>query len=365
MERVRILVIGAGVIGLSVGCKLLDIADDIVIIEKEDSFGRHTSSRNSEVIHSGIYYTPGSLKARLCTKGRKLLYNYLSDHKISHRRCGKLVVATSKEELPALYQLYKNGLASGVEDLSIIGAEECRRIIPEVKAVMALNVPGTGIMDTHAYMKSLKQEFENRGGFIMFSREVIDIKFTEEGYLVQLDDGEELLVERLINCSGLHSEQLLNLLGVDTEAAGLKLHWCKGEYYKTTQKFEIDRLIYPLPDPSGSYLGIHLTLNLAGEIRFGPNAYYTDKLDYSMTDDHRKEFIDAISKYLKIEVEILHADDTGIRAKLQGEGEKFRDFHIKQEFDLGLPGFINLSGIESPGLTCSLAIGEYVRDITV
>jgi L-2-hydroxyglutarate oxidase LhgO len=363
MEKVKILIIGAGCVGLAIGEELSRHYEDVVIVEMEASYGRHTSSRNSEVIHSGIYYPQHSLKAELCLKGRKLLYNYLAANKIAHKKCGKLVVAVSEPEIPALRELQANGIRNGVTDLEILTADECKELALEVKAVAGMLVPCTGIMDTHGFMRAMKIKFEANDGFLLFDTEVMAIQQTADGYLVTCNNDEQFLAETLINAAGLECETIASQAGIDTEAAGLKLHWCKAEYFKTSQKFQLDKLIYPLPDPTGMYLGIHLTLNLAGEVRFGPSAYYVDNLDYGMDEKYKQDFIDSVSQYLNIDTEKLHPDDTGIRPKLQAAGEGFRDFYIKEESKRGLPGFINLMGIESPGLTSCLAIAQYVATL--
>ena len=349
--------------GLAVGFELSKHFDDVVIVEKEDSYGRHTSSRNSEVIHSGIYYPNGSLKAKLCLEGRILMYEYLKEKCIPYRQCGKLVIAATAAELPALKTLKENGIRNGVEDLEIINKGECKKLAPEVIAEKAMVVPCTGILDTHRYMQHLKVDFEENDGFILFDMEVINITKDDDRYIVAFSNGEEFKTEFLINCAGLECENIARYTGIETINEGLKIHWCKAEYFKTTERFSFDRLIYPMPDPTGMYLGIHLTLNLAGEIRFGPSAYYVNELHYGMDDTNKQTFIDSVSKYLRIDTEKLHPDDTGIRPKLQGEGEGFRDFYINEETEKGLKGFINLMGIESPGLTASLAIGKYVKEL--
>ncbi|MCF7918461.1 MAG: NAD(P)/FAD-dependent oxidoreductase [Candidatus Cloacimonetes bacterium] len=363
MEEVKILIIGAGCVGLAVGLELSRRFEDVLIVEKEDSYGRHTSSRNSEVIHSGIYYPQNSLKTELCIQGRELMYEYLQDKNIPHRRCGKLVIATEDAEIPALLALRDNGIKNGVTGLEIIDKQACRELAPEVIAEKALLVPCTGILDSHRFMQQMKIDFEAEGGFILFDMEVMAIEKTASGFIVTFNDGEKFLTEYLINCAGLQCEEIARFAGINTTAAGLNIHWCKAEYFKTTETFGFDKLIYPLPDPTGMYLGIHLTLNLAGEVRFGPSAYYVNKLEYGMDERDKQKFIDSVSQYLRFQPGKLHPDDTGIRPKLQGEGEGFRDFYIKEESEKGLPRFINLMGIESPGLTASLAIGKYVLSL--
>jgi len=363
MEKVNILIIGAGVVGLAIAQELSRFHPDVVITEKEDSFGRHTSSRNSEVIHSGIYYPQGTLKADLCLKGNQQLYQFAEEYHIPYRKTGKLVVATSEEDLPALYRLYENGEKNHVKDLTILDEKECKNTEPRIKAIKGLWVPSTGIIDTHALMKEYVKIAEIQDAFIIYDMEVSSIKKTQQGFLVGYANGEEYFCNILINCSGLFSDKISALAGIDISEHKLKLHWCKGEYYKSTSLAGINHLVYPLPDPRGIFLGIHLTINLNGEVRFGPNAYYVNEINYSMQETHKEDFCRAINKYLSIELQDIHADDTGIRPKLQGPDDDFRDFYIREESDKGVPGFINLVGIESPGLTSAPAIAEKVCGI--
>jgi len=361
MEEVNILVIGAGVIGLSVAQKLSKNFEDIVVVETEKSFGRHTSSRNSEVLHSGIYYPQNSLKAELCVAGNKLLYEFAEINKIPFQKCGKLVVATSENEIPELHKLQENGEKNGVKNLQIIGNEECNELEPQIKAIKALLVPTTGIIDTHKLMTKLSKIAEKNGAFIIYEMEVIGIKKNGDKYEVKFSNGEIFLANYVINSAGLFSDKIAEMVGIDLQKNRLKLHWCKGEYYKTTKLEKIKKLIYPLP--SKHFLGIHLTINLNGEIRFGPNAYFVNDLDYKMSENNKDEFLQAISRYLPISAENLHLDDCGIRAKLQAENETFRDFYIAEETEKGYPNFINLIGIESPGLTSCLSIAEKVEKL--
>ncbi|MDD3050167.1 MAG: NAD(P)/FAD-dependent oxidoreductase [Candidatus Cloacimonetes bacterium] len=363
MEEVEILVIGTGVIGLAIAAELSNHYSEVVVVEQENSFGRHTSSRNSEVIHSGIYYPQNSLKALLCKKGNELLYRFAETNAISHRQTGKLVVATHEDELPALYQLKKNGELNSVAGIKLLSKEDCKAIEPEIKAVAGIFIPSTGIIDTHNLMKSLLTHAERNDAIILFKMKVTAISLVGKGYKVEFANGEIFHTRILINSAGLFSDKIADLAGINTESHSLRLHWCKGEYFKASSSHNIRHLVYPLPDPKGIFLGIHLTLNLNNEIRFGPNAYYTDKLDYSMDEHSKNDFLKAVNKYIDIDSENLHPDDTGIRSKLQGPSDSFHDFYIREENDKGFPGLINLIGIESPGLTSALSIAELVRKI--
>ncbi|MDP8200643.1 MAG: NAD(P)/FAD-dependent oxidoreductase [Candidatus Tenebribacter burtonii] len=365
MEQVNILIIGAGIIGLAVAKNLSKEFEDVVLVEAEETFGRHTSSRNSEVIHSGIYYPKGSLKARLCVNGNQALYQYAKENNIPFRNCGKLIVANNKDELSILKEIKNNGEKNRVPNLQIINEVECKKLEPQIIAKYALKVPSTGIIDTHKLMQKLENEAEDNGAFIIYNMKVISIDALDEGYIVNFANGEVFETNIIVNCAGLHSDKIAEMVGIKTKRENLQLHWCKGEYYKSSKIKDIDHLIYPLPDPDGIFLGIHLTINLHGEIRFGPNAYYVDKLNYEMNESYKPEFLKAIKNYMKIDEENFHFDDCGIRAKLQEDGGDFRDFYIKEESEKGFPNFINCIGIESPGLTCCLTIAEEVKKLII
>ena len=360
MEQVNILIIGAGIIGLAVARELSKEFEDVVLVETEETFGRHTSSRNSEVLHSGIYYPKGSLKAQLCVSGVQELYKYAKENNIPFRNCGKLIVSNNDDELSILEELKKNGEKNGVQDLHIINEVKCKKLEPQMLAKYALKVPSTGIIDSHKLMQKLESEAENNGAFIVYEMKVISIDASIDGYLVKFSNGEVFVAKTLINCAGLFSDKIAEMVGININEENLQIHWCKGEYYKSSKIKNVNHLIYPVPDPNGVFLGIHLTINLQGEVRFGPNAYYIDKLNYEMDESKKAEFLKAINNYININDENFHLDDCGIRAKLQKEGGIFRDFYIKEESEKGFSNFINCIGIESPGLTCCLTIAKEV-----
>lgn len=363
MERVNVLVIGAGAVGLAIAYELSKEYSDVVVVEKEISFGKHTSSRNSEVIHAGLYYETGSLKASLCVSGNELLYQYLKDNDISHKNTGKIIVATQPEEEQVLAKYFEMGIKNGCPQFKLLSQEEVYALEPKAKCISGLLIPSTGIFDTHSYMKSLERNAEKQGAYSVYGMEVCSINMVEEGYRVEFTNGEEYLCKQVINSAGLWSDKIAQLAGLNIEKLGIKMHWCKGEYYKTTKIKGINHLIYPVADPKGIFLGIHLTINLNNEVRFGPNAYYIDEIDYRFDEDYFADFYSSINRYLDVSKEDLMPDDTGVRPKLQGPNDGFRDFYIKEETKNGLPNFVNLIGIESPGLTASLAIAGYVKEL--
>ena len=363
MEEVEVLIIGAGIVGLAIAERLSQKYDCVIVAEKEPSFGRHTSSRNSEVMHSGIYYPQDTLKAKLCVKGLDMLYAFLKEHEIAHKNCGKLVVATKDEEIPILEELLENGTKNGVRGLKILSEEKVRELEPLFKTKSALWVPSTGIMDTHSVMKKLDFIAEENGAMISYNTEVVGIKKTDDGYIVTFYDGFKVKSPVVINAAGLWADKVSEMVGIPAEEHNYTIHFCKGEYYKTTKYKNIEHLVYPVPDPTGISLGIHIRINLNGELSFGPNAYYVDELGYGMDETYHRQFHESVSEYLDIEFDEMWQDDSGIRPKLQNKGEGFRDFVIENEKEKGFPNFINLIGIESPGLTSCLAISKYVENL--
>ena len=366
MEKVDVLIIGAGIVGLAIAERLSRSYGDVLVVEKEPSFGRHSSSRNSEVIHSGVYYPRNTLKASLCVSGNGKLYDFLKHHEIRHRQCGKIIVASEEAEIPVIESLFRSGKENGVKGIEILSSEDVHKMEPLCRSQGGLWVPTTGIMDTHCVMKKLESLARENGAMFSYSNEVSDIRQQKEGYAVSFKGGElEVLARVVVNSAGLWSGRISACAGIDLERFGFKLYWNKGEYYKTSKYKDLDHLIYPVPAPKGSFLGIHTVINLSGELAFGPNAYYVEDLDYSVDDSHHEEFFKSIKTYLDIEYDDIWPDSSGIRPKLQGPGEEEKDFLIKNEKDRGYPNFINLIGIDSPGLTCCLSIAEYVESLIV
>jgi len=368
MEKPDIIIIGAGIVGLSVAAALSQKGRSIILIEKENSFGQHASSRNSEIIHSGIYYKKNSLKAELCVEGRELLYQFCREQNIPHRQSGKLIVATNDKEALELKKLFANGKLNGLKELRMLGRKDIKKIEPAIAAIAAIHSPLTGIVDTHQLMKRLQNIAENRGVIFAYGCEVIDIKRNNDLYSIKVtdSDGEDITLSTkiLINSAGLYSEKIAQMAGIDTAKYNYKLHYSKGEYFRVSniKPGTLNHLIYPTPEKAS--LGIHTVMDLGGGLKLGPNAYYTDKIDYDIDSSKRELFYKSAKRFLPfLELENLTPDMAGIRAKLQAPGEKERDFVISHEDKKGLPGLINLIGIESPGLTASLAIAKHVESM--
>jgi L-2-hydroxyglutarate oxidase LhgO len=368
MEKVDIIIIGAGAVGLSIATELSRAHKDIVVAERNPSFGQETSSRNSEVIHAGIYYPKDSLKSKTCLEGRRLLYEFCARNDIPHKRIGKLIIAIDKNEVEPLEKLFLRGQENGVDDLTLISKAEVKRMEPDVNSQGAIYSPSTGIFDTHSFMKSLASSFEKNGGQIAYNTEVAGITKTDSGYEVTVTDSQKdsfIFNSRIvINCAGLDSDKISALVGL--KKAEYKLKYCKGDYFRLSRPKEanIRHLIYPVPKEDRGGLGIHLTLDLTGSIRLGPDDEYVEEIDYKIDPSKAKLFCESVKTFLPfVELSRICPDTSGVRPKLQGKGEDFRDFIIRHEDESGFPGFINLIGIESPGLTASLSIARMAADI--
>jgi len=357
-----ITIIGAGVIGLAVAAELSDGRRTIYILEKNESHGRGISSRNSEVIHAGIYYPQGSLKARLCVEGRMMLYEICAKNDIPHRMTGKLIIAVSQNELDIIEQLMNNAELNGVSGLSLLGHSEVKAAEPNIRAAGALLSPETGIINAHALMDYYLEEARARGAEIVYRTTVEGIERLSSGYSIMTTDnsGEHFhfTSERVINAAGLHSDTIAKMVGMEYE-----LHYCKGDYFsiQNVARGVVQRLIYPVPEKNHVGLGVHLTLDLSDRMKLGPDATYVGRNeDYRVDASKVDRFYEAASRYLPfVRRDDIIPDMSGIRPKLQGPGEGFRDFVISED----LPGFINLVGIESPGLTAAPAIASYVKNL--
>ena len=368
MEKIEVTIVGAGVIGLAVAAELSKFHQDIFVIEQNSSFGQEISSRNSEVIHAGIYYPKDSLKAKTCIEGKQLLYEFCVKNNIPHKKIGKLIVAIDSNEVKDLEALFKRALENGVEGLKLLSSQEIKNLEAHVEAKGAIHSPSTGILDTHRFMESLILQFKASKGQIAYNTELIGIDKAKDGFIITVKDNTEghfkFLTRILINCAGLNSDKVASMAGLDKDE--YKLKYCKGDYFRVSPNKAkyISRLIYPVPKEDRAGLGIHATLDLGGGLRLGPDDEYVQKIDYNIDEYKKKIFYESVRQFLPfIDSGDITPDTSGIRPKLQGPKENFRDFIIKDETDNGFPGFINLIGIESPGLTSSLSIAKIVRRI--
>jgi len=356
------------VIGLATAAALARAGRSVIVVEKNPAIALETSTRNSEVIHAGIYYPKDSLKASLCVAGRELLYARCAERRIPHRKIGKFIVATEASEIAKLEALRERGTANGVVGLEIIGSEDVRRSEPQVRCCAALVSPETGIVDTDALCRSLLAEAESFGAQLALRVEVIAIERSAAGYRVCAREasGAQSAIDcaAMVNAAGLGGDALAECAGFDVDACGYRLHLCKGDYFAlaATRGIRVSRLIYPLPAEAS--LGIHITIDLAGRIRLGPDAEYVDAVRYEVDESKRMAFARAVRRYLPaLEAESLAPDFAGVRPKLAGPGEAFRDFVIREESEAGFPAFVNLIGIESPGLTAAPAIARRVVEL--
>jgi L-2-hydroxyglutarate oxidase LhgO len=364
----EVVVVGAGVVGLAVAAAQSRAGRSVLILEGDSGIGRGITSRNSEVIHAGLYYPADSLKAEFCVRGREALYAYCEAHSVGHRRLGKLVVATSVDEEPIVAQLLERGRANGVEGLALIDAPAISRLEPEVNARLALHSPETGIIDGQQLCLALLAETESKGGVLALDSTVVGLAERSHGWQLEVSrPGGE--IERIdagivVDAAGLDADRVAEMAGLDVDALGWRQHPCKGDYFVLGPgvKVGIDRLIYPVPAQAG--LGIHATLDLAGRIRFGPDAEYVPKPGFDVDPGKAAAFRRAATRYLPglAKAELL-PDYAGIRPKLAAEGEPFRDFVVEETSAQGRPCFVACLGIESPGLTSALAIAERVASL--
>jgi len=358
-----ITVIGAGVVGLAVAAELADGRNNLYIIEKNASHGRGISSRNSEVVHAGIYYPARSLKGRLCVEGRVLLYDLCRQHNIPHKKLGKLIIAITEHEMGQIQQLHERAIQNGVSSVSLLGQQQVLEMEPHIKAVGGLFSPETGIISAHGLMDYYLHTARSRGAEIVCGTEVISIEQVNGGFMLSTinSQGErfDFSSERVVNAAGLYSDVIARMIGKEYTH-----HYCKGDYFSiaNVRSGIVSRLVYPVPEKDHVGLGVHLTLDLGGRMKLGPDATYIDRTeDYKVRAEKGDQFYESAVRFLPfIRREDVVPDMSGIRPKLQGPGEAFRDFVISED----LPGFINLIGIESPGLTAAPAIARYVKKMS-
>jgi L-2-hydroxyglutarate oxidase LhgO len=363
MSKTEVIIIGAGVVGLAIARKLSNFFE-VIILEKNKFSGDETSSRNSGVIHAGMYYPENSFKAKLCVQGNKELYDYVSRKKIPFKKCGKLIVAFSKEDHQKLNFIYKQGKANGV-DLDLISKEEAKSIEPEVDCYSAIYSKNTGILDTPSYINAIEGDIQHNGGYLSLNSNFINARKINDGFEVSIKSDEifKMKTKILINCSGLHSDKVSRAInGLDAKYVH-NIFYGKGHYFKYSGKNPFSSLIYPLPNSDS--LGIHVGMDMSGSLRFGPDITWSKTIDYSFDETLKNKFTSSIKNYWKnLDEDKLHPDYTGIRPKISSNNKKFLDFSILTPRDHGCNGLYNLQGIESPGLTSSLAIADLIlKDI--
>jgi L-2-hydroxyglutarate oxidase LhgO len=361
MDRIECVVVGAGVVGLAVARHLARSGLEVVVVESAGDIGTGTSSRNSEVIHAGIYYPAGSLMARMCVAGKQMLYTYCDDHGVPYRRCGKLIVATANNEDEKLASIRSRAEANGVDDLQMLSADEARALEPALNCTGALLSPSTGILDSHAYMLALRGEIEDAGGALAFHAPLRSAKAVAGGFEVEIggDSPMTLQCRLLVNSAGLSAPAIARVIeGMPADRIP-NIYYAKGNYFSCSTRAPFSRLIYPMPEPGG--LGVHLTIDLGGQAKFGPDVEWIDKIDYAVDPARAERFYPAIRRYWPTLPDgALMPSYSGIRPKIVPPAVAKQDFVIQGPQDHGLAGLINLFGIESPGLTSSLAIANEV-----
>lgn len=360
------VVIGAGVVGLAIARALSFSGREVIVLEQHLNAGQETSSRNSEVIHAGIYYPNNSLKAKLCVQGNSMLYDYCHSRDIEHNRIGKLIVATDRTQIPNLQEIYKKGISNGVTDLQIIDSGEIRDIEPNLYSKKAIYSPSTGIVNSHELILALQTDLENTDGIICFGNQVVYGEVVRDGFelniVTRAQDTYKFSCKELVNCAGLHSQKVSHSINGIPKASIPRLYLSKGQYFALKGPSPFSRLIYPLPNNDG--LGVHLTLDTQGKAKFGPDTEWVNEIDYNIDMSRIKDFYLAIRAYHPgLEDDQLLPDYAGIRPKITGPGEPAGDFQVRGPKEVGVAGFVGLYGIESPGLTASLAIGEMVTRI--
>ena len=361
MDEVEAVVIGAGVIGLAAARALVLAGHEVIVLERAYTIGFETSSRNSEVIHGGLYYPKGSLKARSCVEGRERLYAYCQEHGVPHARLDKLIVATGEEEIPGVEQIAAAARANGVGDLEWLSASQARRLEPELHCVTALLSPSTGIIDSHALMLAYQGEAEAAGAVVAFRTPVEGGRVRADGFELSVggDEPTTLRCRYLVNAAGLYAPAVAHSIdGVPRESIP-PAYFCRGVYFTLSGRTPFRRLIYPVPVPGG--LGVHITLDLAGQARFGPDVEWIPSVDYAVDPRRGDKFYAAVRRYWPgLRDDALQPGYAGIRPKISGPAEPAADFVVQGPETHGIPGLVNLYGIESPGLTASLPLADEV-----
>jgi L-2-hydroxyglutarate oxidase LhgO len=368
MADAAVTVIGGGVVGLAVAAELARRQGTIYLLERNARWGQETSSRNSEVIHAGIYYPAGSLKARLCVEGRERLYELCQKNGLPHRRITKIITATTPSEAEALEGIYRQGTANGAP-LEMLSADQVRSLEPRIVTVGGIYSPSTGIISAHSLMDFFAHDARQNGAVIQTHCRVVGITRRTSDYEIRIDEGGQASVftsERVVNAAGLEADTVAAFAGIDIDSAGYRLTYARGCYFALPSSLSgcVSRLVYPVPTRDS--LGVHAVVDLGGRLKFGPDVEYLPSrvLDYRVPEEKRHAFAESVRRILPfVKEEDLTPDMSGIRPKLQKKGDPPRDFIIQEESGRGLPGFVNLIGIESPGLTASPAIARHVAEV--
>ena len=360
-DKVECVVVGAGIIGLAVARALALAGREVLVLEQERWTGAHTSSRNSEVIHAGLYYPKGSLKARYCVEGRARLYDYCAARGVAHERTGKLVVACTESEIPVLRSVMEKARANGVRDLVWLGGNEARALEPELFCFAAFHSPSTGIIDSHGLMQAYEADAEAAGATLVLRAPVLGGRVTANGFALDIGGAEPTTLEcgMLVNSAGLEAPALARRIDGLPPAALARDYYCRGVYFTLSGRAPFRRLVYPVPEAAG--LGVHLTLDLGGQARFGPDTEWIDGIDYTVDPSRGEKFYAAIRTYWPgLKDGALQPGYAGIRPKINGPREAAADFVIQGPDEHGVPGLVNLYGIELPGITASLPLADHV-----
>ena len=364
MDSVDVVVIGAGVVGLACAKQLAEAGREVIVLERETAFGTGISARNSEVIHAGLYYPPGSLKAALCVQGRRALYTYCAERGIAHRRIGKLVVASRAPQLPALEAIAARARTNGVDDLRLLDGASVRALEPELDAAGGLFSPSTGIVDSHGLMQALLADAERHGAVLALASPVRGGLADRDGIVLEVGGSAptRLRARCVINAAGLDAPRLGHALAGPAALRAPQACYARGVYFSLVGRAPFSHLIYPIPEPGG--LGVHLTLDLGGQARFGPDVEWIETIDYGVDPRRADRFYAEVRKYWPgLPDDSLQPAYSGIRPKIAGPGAPNADFLIQGPQEHGIDGLVNLFGIESPGLTACLPIAAYVCDM--